>query len=160
MEKRFVYLAGPITYRTESEATDWRPMVTQLFHKNIIGISPLRGEPTLDVRGDDDRYNIQGKDKKFTTPKAIAAKNHYDTHNCDAVLAFLPKEYNDQHPSYGTIFELGWATGIQTPTILVTDDPSLHDHPLIEAKVNWVLPTFQEAADVINTLFDDYVREY
>ncbi len=150
--KKFVYLAGPITECTMGEAHDWREYVIEKFSKNIIGVSPLRGEPPVE-----NRFTPSGGDLKFRTPKAIAAKNHYDTHNCDAVLAYLPKEYNERRPSYGTIFELGWATGVQTPTILVTDDPMLIEHPLIEAKVNWILNDFDDAIEVINTLFNAYV---
>jgi len=96
---RYVYLAGPITACSEGEAKDWRSDINGLFISGIKGISPLRGEPSPDG----ERYTPTDQ-TKFRSSKAIAAKNHYDTHNCDAVLAYLPKEYNDRRPSYGTIF--------------------------------------------------------
>jgi len=154
MTTKTIYMAGPITGCLQEETTDWRDYVIERLHKNIIGVSPLRGEPAPE---EGQRYTPQEMDSKFRTPKAIAAKNHYDTHNCDAVLAYLPLEYNKRRPSYGTVFELGWATGVQTPTILVTDDPMILQHPLFAAKINWILPNFDDAIEVINTLFDVYV---
>src|SRR5690606_97350 len=84
---RFVYLAGPIMNCTESEANDWRRYVAgQLAPHNIVGVSPLRCEP---LHGD--RYDISYPDKRFGVPKAIAAKNRFDTRSCDMGLFFIPK---------------------------------------------------------------------
>jgi nucleoside 2-deoxyribosyltransferase len=149
---KFVYLAGPITGLRMNEANDWRDYVKSKLHTNIIGISPLRGEPPIEGV-----YAPHDKDSKFRHPKAIAAKNYYDTHNCDAILAYIPLKHNSEKPSFGTVFELGWATGINIPTILVTDDPRLVEHPIIEAKVNWVLPTLDDAIEIVHGLFDAYV---
>ena len=147
-------MAGPITGCTMNETQSWRDYVTARLHPNIIGVSPLRGEPPPEKEG---VYSAHDYESIIRTPKAIAAKNHYDTHNCDLVLAYLPLEHNQKRPSYGTVFELGWATGVQTPTILVTDDPMILEHPLFVAKVNWILDNFDDAIHVINTLFDVYV---
>ena len=149
--ERFIYLAGAITDCTGDEANDWRADVSSRFHKNIIGVSPLRNEPEIEGR-----YPESGGVFLFNTPKAIASKNYYDTHACDLVLAYLPKESNDRRPSYGTIFELGWATGVQKPTILVTDDPVLINHPLVSEKVNWIVDDFDKAVEIIHGLFDVY----
>lgn len=151
--QRFVYLAGTITDCTNDEANDWRDQVIKKLHPNIIGVSPLRNEPSINSR-----YPIQGGEFLFNTPKAIASKNYYDANTCDLILAYLPKEYNDRRPSYGTIFELGWATGIQKLTILVTDDPTLIEHPLVATKVNWIVDNFDEAIDIIHGLFDVYTN--
>ena len=151
-KKIFCYLAGPITGCTEDQAVDWREYVKSKLNRNIIGVSPLRGEPAPE----NGTYTPTDQ-SKFRSSKAIAAKNHYDTHNCDVVLAYLPKETNENRPSYGTIFELGWATGIQTPTILVTDDPTIREHPLFDAKINWIVSNLDDAIEIINTMFDVYV---
>jgi nucleoside 2-deoxyribosyltransferase len=151
--KKFIYLAGPITDHSFDDANNWRDILQEKFLPGIVAVSPLRGEPKPESG-----VYTPTDNTKFRNSKAIAAKNHYDTYNCDAVIAYLPKAYNDIRPSYGTIFELGWATGIQTPTILITDDKRLIEHPLIQAKVNWILGNFEDAADIINTLFGIYVK--
>ncbi len=151
--KKYIYLAGPVTGHLEKDAKQWRDTVKALLLPGIIGINPLRGEGSPSG----ERYLPTDK-SKLRNSKAIAAKNYYDTNNCDLVLAYLPKSYNAVRTSYGTIFELGWATGSQTPTILVTDDPTLTEHPLIDAKVNWVVETLEDAAEIINTLFGEYVE--
>ena len=38
-------------------------------------------------------------DKMWSDPRAIATKNWLDTESCDLVLAYLPKELNDNRPS-------------------------------------------------------------
>ena len=86
--KKFVYLAGPIAGCNENEANDWRSFVQENLNRNIVGISPLRCEPISE------NHYTSGTDSRFNTPKAIAAKNWYDTEACDLVLAYLPKELN------------------------------------------------------------------
>jgi len=154
MNKKYIYLAGPIAECTYGEANDWRNEVSEKLNPNIIGISPLRCEP---MQGE--TYG-PGNDPRFNAPGAIAAKNWYDTETCDLVLAFLPKELNNRRPSYGTIIEIGWAIGLRKPLIVVTDDEYLANHPLIKAKANWVFNDFQNAVDVIHGLFDDYVNTH
>ncbi len=149
--QKFIYLAGPITDCDDGEANDWREEVTAALNSNIVGVSPLRNEPKIEGI-----YPIQGGEFLFNTPKAIASKNRIDTELCDLVLAYLPKEYNDRRPSYGTVFELAWATWAQKPTILVTDDPALINHPLFAEKVNWIVDDFDLAIEIIHGLFDVY----
>ena len=154
MSTKTVYMAGPVTGCTQAETEDWREYVSSKLHKNIIAVSPLRGEEKLE---EGKRFEALEPGSVFRTPGAIAAKNHYDTHTCDLVLAYLPQEHNERRPSYGTLFELGWATGAQKPTILVTDDPIITEHPLFLAKVNWIFDNFDDAIQIINALFDVYV---
>lgn len=158
MDKRFVYLAGPINGNTEKEATSWRQYVTDRIGPNIVGISPLRfeGPPKGEVYGP-----IVGDeaDPKFGTPRAIASKNLIDVKNCDMVLAYLPKWSNDRKPSYGTVQETGWATALGKPVILVSDDPNVASHPVFVGTVNWVVPTLDDAITVIHGIWDDYVGE-
>ncbi len=149
--KKFIYLAGAITDCDDGEANDWREMVSKRFHFNIVGVSPLRNEPKIEGI-----YPVSGGEFLFNTTKAIASKNRFDTNECDLVLAYLPKEYNDRRPSYGTVFELAWATWSQKPTILVTDDPALINHPLFAEKINWIVEDFDKAVEIVHGLFDIY----
>ena len=142
--KKYVYLAGPIAGCTEEEATEWRNYVCTWFQHGIVGISPLRCEPLKEGM----TYTEEGAtDKMWSDPRAIATKNWLDTESCDLVLAYLPKELNERRPSYGTVIEIGWAI----------DDKYLMDHPLIKHNASWRLGNLEDAAEVINGLFGEYV---
>lgn len=143
--RRYVYLAGPIAGCDPPEAEDWRDdMVSALGAAHITGISPLRCEPLIG-----ETYEASYDDVRFGTPKAISSKNWFDTMHCDMVLAYLPKELNDRRPSIGTMFEIGWATGVHKPVVLVTDDEYYANHPLIKHNVSWVVDNFDDALDII-----------
>lgn len=147
--KPTIYLAGPITGRNEDEANDWRKEVTHLLKMySITGISPLRCEP---IQGD--RYLANTPDPRFGTVRAISSKNVFDVQQCDLTLAYMPKEFN---PSYGTVIELAWAYDMGKPTILVTDDPKLKEHPVINVCARWLLDDLDAAIDVIKGIFTDY----
>ncbi len=149
----FVYLAGPIAGCNKGEANDWRAYVSQqLQPSGIVGVSPLRCEPLIGRK-----YKLSYDDPRFGIPKAIAAKNWYDSNRCDMVLAYLPKEISARRPSYGTIIEIGWAIGMRKPLLLVTDDPLVRDHPLIQANVPWVFPDFEPALETLIGLGEIYV---
>ena len=142
-----VYLAGPIAGCNKSEANDWRAFVCGKLPPGVVGVSPLRCEPLIGRR-----YKLAYDDPRFGTPKAIAAKNWFDSNRCDMVLAYLPKEISARRPSYGTIIEIGWAIAMRKPTLLVTDDPLVRDHPLIAANVPWVFDDFTAALETIEGL--------
>ncbi len=155
MNRKFIYLAGPIAGVSEREAKDWREYVSEkLAGSGIVGISPLRCEPPAE----DGYYKLNYPDPMFGTARAISSKNIMDVKACDLVLAFLPREINERRPSYGTAIELAWGKWEGKPTILVTDDPYVREHPVINVCAGWVLGTFDEALEVIHGLFDDYVK--
>jgi len=149
--KRTVYLAGPIAGLTEGEAKDWRSDVSErLLEHNIMGISPLRCEPATDGRYD--ISTTQNGDNLFGTAQAIGSKNEFDARNADMILVYLPS------PSIGTIIELGWGKALNTPTVVVTDDPGIKLHPVIRHCSSWSLDTLDEAVDVIIGVLGDYAR--
>ena len=152
MNKKYIYLAGPIAQCTYGEANDWRDYVRSKLHQNIIGISPLRCEP---MQGE--TYG-PGNDPRYNSPGAIAAKNWYDTETCDLILAYLPRELNERRPSYGTTIEIGWAIGLRKPLIVVSDDEQYMEHPLIQRNASWRLDNLPDAVEVITGLFGDYVK--
>ena len=147
-----VYLAGPIAGCDRGEANDWRSHVSyQLRQHNIQGISPLRCEPLVG-----DRYSVGYDDPRFGTARAIASKNFLDVQMCDITLCYLPKELNERRLSVGTILELGWAHALRKPTILVSDYPFLTEHPVVQANAGWILPSLDDAVEVITGVLADY----
>lgn len=140
-----VYLAGAIAGLTEKEAKDWRRYVANELSKHMVtGVSPLRCEPLVG-----ERYEVVYDDPRFGSGRAIAAKNEFDTRNCDFALVYLPKPPPGGRLSIGSIIELAWAHAFNKPTILVTDDPVIWDHPLTDACASWKLRTLDEAIEVI-----------
>ena len=154
MNKKFIYLAGPIAGCTQEEANEWREYVRSMLPHAIVGISPLRCEPLKEGM----TYTEEGASPKmWSDPRAIATKNWLDTESCDLVLAYLPKELNEKRPSYGTVIEIGWAIGLRKPLIVVSDDKQLMDHPLIKHNASWRLDSLDDAVEVINGLFGEYI---
>ena len=149
--KRYVYLAGPILGRTGPEANRWREYVAEkLADHDIIGISPLRCEPA----GVGDHYDGNYLDNRFGTLRAISAKNRFDVMACDLVLAYMP----DIFPlSIGTLGEIFWADAYGKQVILVSDNPILRDHPVLDAAVAWKLDTLHEGIDVCVGILAGYV---
>lgn len=147
--KRTVYLAGPILGRTAAEANNWRAAFsTELVRYGIVGVSPLRCEPLIG-----DRYDLNYPDPRFGTPRAISSKNRLDVKMCDMTLAYMPHDYP---LSKGTLGELFWADAYEKPTILVTKDKSLSEHPVIQAASDWILESLDDALDVISGVLAIY----
>jgi len=146
MTYKYVYLAGPIMGCTEGEAKDWRKFVAdKIAPYGIVGVSPLRCEPIVG-----ERYNLTyDTDPKFGAPRAIAGKNYFDVRNCDMTLAYLPKPEAGKYPSLGTVGEIFWTNGVGKQTILVSDDPLIMKHPVIDSVVAWKLEKLQDACEVI-----------
>lgn len=147
--KRTVYLAGPILGRTHTEANSWRTeFAAQLSAYGIIGVSPLRCEPLIG-----ERYSLNYPDPRFGTPRAIASKNKLDVKMCDMTLCYFP---DGMAFSKGTLGELFWANAYEKPTILVSTLPEVVEHPVIQAASSWILPTLDEALDVITGVLTIY----
>lgn len=150
-----VYLAGPITGLNVKNANDWRiDPKAKLAAMGMIGIDPLRSEPP----GINDTYEGTYADPKFGTAKAIASKNMLDVRAADVVLCYMPRELNPNWPSVGTLAELFIAHAWNKPTILVTDEPRLLSHPLVQQAANWILPSLDEALELIEGTWGIYVE--
>jgi len=150
MSKPRVYLAGPILGCTEGEANDWRDELSfALDDIGVIGVSPLRCEP---IHGE--RYGHGTEtDPRFGTARAISSKNRLDVNMCDMTLCYFP----DGTPlSKGTLIELAWANAYGKPTILVTTEPSLIEHPVVQACASWIVPTLDDAFEIIAGVLQVY----
>ncbi len=148
----YVYLAGPITGCTEGEAKDWRKYVIEHLPEDMVGVSPLRSEPAVDGK-----YQEVYEDLRFGTAAAINGKNWFDTNRADIVLVYLPKAARlERGLSIGTMFEIGWASALRVPIIVVTDDEKIRRHPLMQRNVSWILPNFEQAFEVIEGILGVY----
>lgn len=152
-----VYLAGPITGNTYGQANDWRANCSNLLKdRGFIGVSPLRCEP---ITGS--VYSPEYADIQFGTPKAIGAKNRWDVQNCDATLAYLPKDVTDAvgYPSIGTICEINWAYDAGKLVFVVSDVPYIANNAVLKSFCPWIFPEdggFEMAAEVIEGILGVY----
>lgn len=152
---RTVYLAGPILGTTELEAKNWRNAVAaELVHHGIRGISPLRCEPIVgEVYG-----TGNNADPMFGTARAIASKNFFDVQQCDITFAYLPKSLEKKSVSIGTVLEIGWAYALRKPVVLVTDDPYLATHPVLNSCAAWLVPTLDQGIELVVGILGDYAK--
>lgn len=104
-----------------------------------------------------ERYNLSNPDPRFGTPRAIAAKNRFDVHRCDMTLAYLPLPEPGKVQSYGTIIEMAWAYEAGKQTVLVSNDPYVMTHPVIDVCAGWKLGTLDEAIDVFVGVLAGYI---
>ena len=149
-----VYLAGPVLGCSGEQANGWRSMVAStLLRDNIRAISPLRCEP---LRGE--RYGSSYSDPKFGTSQAIGSKNLFDVRTCDMGIYYLPVPEDGRHQSWGTMQEMAWAYVLGKPTILVSDDPEIRAHPVINANSSWAVDDLSEAMDIVVGILGGYVE--
>jgi nucleoside 2-deoxyribosyltransferase len=128
----------------------------------IVGISPMRLKEWYrehDPKGQSDYQWLKDKDAAQYTltadPRAIAQRDLYDVQRADMIFAYLPREMNEQRPSWGTAFELGAAWG-RKPVVIVTDDPALSGHPLAQAIAGWIVPDLEQGVNVVNSVLEVY----
>jgi nucleoside 2-deoxyribosyltransferase len=145
-----VYLAGPVGGLTEAEAKGWREKITyELSVVGIKGVCPLRAEPPVNGKYDvKNSYNAE--DENWGSARAIAAKNRFDVSNCGMTLAYMPTL------SVGTVVEMAWADRMGKSVILVATDPDIAQHPLLMACASWIVPTLEDAVDVITGMMEAY----
>lgn len=148
---RYVYLAGPITGLSYSEANSWREEFAKLLPEDITARSPLRGKAFL---------GLQDKKKTKSTivsDKGITMRDKYDCCNSDAVVFnFL----GASTISIGTCIEVGWASACNKPMVLIMEKPTkeienVHEHIIIREVCGYHVTTVEEAADLISIMLSD-----
>lgn len=159
MTQKFVYLAGPITGLSYGETTDWRAGVSAQFAPGIIGVSPMRVKEFL-ARKRKIGHSYP-EDVIMGAARAINTRDKYDCTHADMVLAWLPKWAADKSGtiSVGTLKELGWASAMNIPTVIVTDDKRVFGHPLVEGDLGWIVPTLEDGVAAVNAVLGVYAQE-
>lgn len=165
MDRRFVYLAGPISGLSYKEAVNWRDSVQKLFLPGIVGVSPMRMKEwakKIKIIKDVTQYEKVAEDAEFLISgesRAINTRDMMDCREVDMIFAYLPKEFNDRRPSWGTAKEIGYAAAFKKPIVLVTDDKGLAAHPLYREDCGWIVPTLELGAEVVNSVLGVYVGQ-
>jgi len=149
MNKYSVYLAGPISGLEFEDGESWRQeAINYLAECNIDAFSPLRKKDYLKGEG-----HLTGfyNDWPLSTQRGIYARDRYDCHRVDLVLANLHSEVcgiednGKQKVSIGTVMEIAWAAQNNTPVVLIMDEENIHHHPMIMEASPFVIDNLEEA---------------
>ncbi len=149
-----VYLAGPINGCSYDGATGWRE-----YAKNMLGtfdievFSPMRGKSDLaEVECITDAH-VTSLDNPMRTIPAVYSRDRFDVMRADVVIFNFA---GAQTISTGTIFELAWASLLQTPTVVIRDaDTSpLYNHPFIEAATDFRPRSLAEAIQIVLSILE------
>jgi hypothetical protein len=179
-----LYLIGPIYGCSKGEANDWRGWVAEQL-PGVNCISPLRCEPlvgqTYDLHYEDPCFgqpkSILAKNF-FDLRQCDMALAYFpkpsEVEDLDGVIEWMESRGSDfddpEHiaalkrvakkgllRSVGSIGEVSWAYALRKPSIIVSDDPLIHQHPFTSVQPDWpVLPDLDHAIRLIKGLWTGY----
>jgi nucleoside 2-deoxyribosyltransferase len=145
---KLVYLAGPISGVTDSEATPWREQFKALLKPDIGCLSPLRDQT-------DNNPDYPLTMEKVRHGKGSVARDRMDIMRCDLVVAnFIGAE----RVSIGSVGEVFWADAYRKPVILIMEDnrpENPHFHLFILELASWRFTSLGEAAKKVNVILSD-----
>ena len=156
MSKYSVYLAGPISGLDFEDGSSWRQEAMDFLRDNgIDAFSPLRRKDYLKELG-----SLTGSygDWPLSTQRGIYARDRFDCHRVDLVLANLHadvcgvEEDGTQKVSIGTVMEIAWAAQNNTPTVLVMDKGNVHHHPMLEEACPFIVDNLEEALQIVEAI--------
>lgn len=136
-----LYLGGSITQ--DERHWEWRERMKTWAWGRCFVLDPL------DVN---DRKNVSEDGLvDVTMPgRVFVARDRMCIEESDVVMFVFWKGLARQ--SVGTWTELGWASKMGLPIVLVTDDPDVKAHPFVEALVTTVVPSIDEAQKMLEVL--------
>lgn len=142
MRKQLVYAAGGITGYSWEEAQNWRTYLQRLLEPNIIVLSPLRGKSFLNKeKSIKDHY----EQHPISTPKGIHRRDSYDVLRSDLIFVNFLKA---QSVSIGTVWEIGAASILGKPVIVVMEDNNIHQHSLINQSAIYIVDNLEDGAEL------------
>jgi nucleoside 2-deoxyribosyltransferase len=141
MPKKVLFLAGPLTGVSYSDALDWRKYVESRLPPDVIAFSALRGKPHVTrERVLKDAY----PEHLLSTPQGTITRDRNDVSRCDALFVnFL----NSDKVSIGTIMEMAWADARRIPIILVMEASNIHDHAFVRQVAGFITNNLDEAIE-------------
>jgi len=120
MAKPKIYLAGPMAGLSIKEAKQWRIALTS-YSDLFELLSPCRDHE--DIEGVIEGHG--GGEAFMCKPKEIYSRDTHDIFRSDAILVNFT---NAEKISIGTVFELGYASGLGKPIVTVGLKEGIHDH--------------------------------
>jgi len=138
-----VYLAGPITGLSYSDATDWRVYAKDyLAECKVDTLNPLRHK---DYLAGSKAIAASYERHPMSTSRGIMTRDYFDVSRCDLVLANL---LGADTVSIGTVMELAWAYQRRIPTVVVCEDGNPHEHPMVLEAASYRVMTLAEGLEI------------
>jgi nucleoside 2-deoxyribosyltransferase len=151
MNKKKIYLAGPISGLNWSETESWRDSFKEMIEwkgwSHIVGYSPLREKGFLTKV---DKIADNYEDSLFSSQRAIMSRDFFDVQTADAIIANFT---GSKKVSIGTVMEVAWAYQRRIPTIIVAERGNMHEHSMMREAANWWVHDLHDAVDVVGALF-------
>lgn len=145
--KPIVYLGGPITGLSYSDADDWRGHVADELAPDILCANPLRNAKHL--KGSE-AIPVAFKGVRFLSDRCITMQDYLDICRSQVVLMnFL----GAPRVSSGSPWEMGVCWERRTPVVMVMesgDNP--YDHPILRETAAFRCETLQEALIIVRGL--------
>ena len=150
MSKEYVYLAGPITGFTFTEAQDWRTEAAKALDSDKIEtLTPMRGKDFLVKEG---VLHSGSYGDTIASSKGITRRDMNDTTRSSVVLVNL---LGATKVSIGTVMEIAWAYNHQIPCIVAMEKDNVHRHAMIEEATMYRTDTLKEAIELTQFLLND-----
>jgi hypothetical protein len=145
--KPIVYLGGPITGLSYSDADDWRGHATDELAPDILCANPLRNAKHL--KGSEE-IPVAFKGVRFLSDRCITMQDYFDICRSQLVLMnFL----GAPRLSGGSAWEMGVCFERRIPIVMsIEPDGNPHDHPILRETASFRCETLPEALIIVRGL--------
>ena len=149
MDDVVVYLAGPISNKSYSDASAWRyDAARRLREAGMVPLDPLVKERHLANRT---TMNPHGHPETvFSTPDAIFSGDTFEIMRCHILLANLS---GADSISIGTMIEIGIAWAWGKKLVLVMEAENVHGHAFLDTITRSVFTTLDDAVTFITGVY-------
>lgn len=148
IHKPFVYLCGPITGQTLSDAKSWRESVIEKVKNFAECIDPTRDSPDT-VRRSSAGESEVSRNSRLVHGQATVTRDRFDVQRCDAVFAYF---LGADSVSLGSVGEIFWADSYRKPVIIVREHDNPHNHDMLNAIAGWICPDLDSAIQQLRRL--------
>lgn len=143
-----VYLCGPITGLTPSEATGWRRTVAEALAGKAEVIDPMRGAVDRTRRCSSEETREMSLQRRLHGKRTVA-RDRRDVQRSSVVLAcFL----GAKTASIGAVGEIFWADAMGKPVVVVREKENLHNHDMLNEIASWIFEDLGRAIEHVKTL--------
>ncbi len=143
-----VYLCGPITGQSLSEATGWRQVVAAALAGQVQIIDPTREALDLARRCGAAATRVLTVERLLHGKRTVA-RDRFDVRRSDVVLAcFL----GAKQASIGSIGEIFWADVMGKPVIIVREEDNPHNHDMLNEIAGWIFDNLDQAVEQVRKL--------
>jgi nucleoside 2-deoxyribosyltransferase len=150
--KPTLYLAGPMSGLTWRQALEWRKQATDVLHTQWRIINPVRHQVPTERLDEIIPCSTQHNNKHVAlhlTATGIASQDEFYIDQSDWIFCnFL----DAVKPTFGSVWELGYAWGRRKHILSVIEPGSMHDHPFIRRRSHVFTPSLEDAIQYFVTI--------